>query len=1111
MPESYSVSATLSASDVGFASAFKNAEAAVSGLQGSVAKTGGGLLSGAKQVAAGLGIYSLASKGIGMVAGGIRSLGSEMTENNIAWQTFEGNMNVLGKSKTQIAQVQSKLQDFASKSIYSASDMASTYAQMSAIGVDSADKVVTGMAGLASSAENPKQAMKSLSTQMTQAVAKPKLAWQDFRIMMEQAPAAMSQVAKKMGYGMDEFIAAIQAGEIKSKDFAQAVADVGNSAQYQKMATSYKSIGQAMDGLRETLANKLLPAFKKLDSMGIKAIEGIANAIQKIDLEQLSKGFSELGRLIRVGTAGIREFFKPLTQGFKDIGSNFKNFGSGLQEAFRMLSEGNWKRAVGRVKASFNQLKTELGTSFSNIWEGMKSNMAKIDWDAVFSNMADGIHVIRGKINDAIGQIASWLGDAIDAIDWGIVGKGLVKGLESMLDGGIDTSGLKSGLAKLKADVSQVLDELFTGIWDGLTIDMKDEFKAFDTFFNELSNISFTGDFSKLAGDIQKAWNTAMKSIDFEFDWNDLLPSMSLGSWGDWEMDWNAPFESLKAGFNEALNNYLSWMGELKFPSFKWPTIDLGSNPFGKVVDTVKGWFANLKWPEFQWPKITWPKISWPTIDLGTNPISKAVDIVKGWFANFKWPQFTWPSFEWPSLDLKAPDLGTNPLGKLTETVQGWFSEFKWPDFKWPEFSWPEWSWPEINIDFSGVLDDIASKWNEFKQGVADTWSNIKNSFKWPWEGDSVGNGQVSTPEGSISGSAGTFSVGELTITADSVNFEGLTQQIDNGIRSAMEAAKSMVAKYGEGIANTLSTSLNNIGATFNASTLTTTLTTAVRTAMEAVKTQISAYGQGIANTLSTALAMIDISGAMSSLTASVTVAMATLTMAVAGAAVAVGIASASVGMAVASMSTAISQAMTTVVEAVAQMVSAIQEGASAAISAAEEMASGVEAAVSGLGDAMYSAGQDAGQGLVDGLNSMQGAVEAAAAALANAASAAVMSAMIIHSPSRLWRWFGEMDGAGLVKGMDSMKGVVKRTATKLAQAGLPSITGRKFTLSDKNKFRLEDNLTLIDEIKGLRTAIEDGKVIMLDGDKLVGGTAKRFNQAIGEDITVGRRGRLTW
>ena len=320
MPESYSVSATLSASDVGFASAFKNAEAAVSGLQGSVAKTGGGLLSGAKQVAAGLGIYSLASKGIGMVAGGIRSLGSEMTENNIAWQTFEGNMNVLGKSKTQIAQVQSKLQDFASKSIYSASDMASTYAQMSAIGVDSADKVVTGMAGLASSAENPKQAMKSLSTQMTQAVAKPKLAWQDFRIMMEQAPAAMSQVAKKMGYGMDEFIAAIQAGEIKSKDFAQAVADVGNSAQYQKMATSYKSIGQAMDGLRETLANKLLPAFKKLDSMGIKAIEGIANAIQKIDLEQLSKGFSELGRLIRVGTAGIREFFKPLTQGFKDIG-----------------------------------------------------------------------------------------------------------------------------------------------------------------------------------------------------------------------------------------------------------------------------------------------------------------------------------------------------------------------------------------------------------------------------------------------------------------------------------------------------------------------------------------------------------------------------------------------------------------------------------------------------------------------------------------------------------------------------------------------------------------------------------------------------------------------
>ena len=45
------------------------------------------------------------------------------------------------------------------------------------------------MGGLAASAENPKQAMKTLSQQMVQAMTKPKIQWQDFKLMMEQSPA----------------------------------------------------------------------------------------------------------------------------------------------------------------------------------------------------------------------------------------------------------------------------------------------------------------------------------------------------------------------------------------------------------------------------------------------------------------------------------------------------------------------------------------------------------------------------------------------------------------------------------------------------------------------------------------------------------------------------------------------------------------------------------------------------------------------------------------------------------------------------------------------------------------------------------------------------------
>ena len=41
-------------------------------------------------------------------------------------------------------------------------------------------------------AENPQQAMKTLSQQGVQMAAKPTVAWQDFKLMLEQTPAGIA-------------------------------------------------------------------------------------------------------------------------------------------------------------------------------------------------------------------------------------------------------------------------------------------------------------------------------------------------------------------------------------------------------------------------------------------------------------------------------------------------------------------------------------------------------------------------------------------------------------------------------------------------------------------------------------------------------------------------------------------------------------------------------------------------------------------------------------------------------------------------------------------------------------------------------------------------------
>lgn len=446
MAESMSIQAILSAVDSGFSSTMKNAQQAVSGL-GSVsdqgAKQNKGFLSSVKTVASGIGVYKLASAGLGAISNGFGEVVGEMTDSNIAWQTFDGNMQMLGQSPKQIGKVQKSLQDFATASIYGASDMATTYAQMAALGVDNTEQLVKGMGGLASSAESPQQAMKTLSTQMVQALAKPQMQWQDFKLMMEQAPSAMAQVAKHMGMSLDDLILGIQDGEIASKDFAQAVAEVGTNEHFTKLATTFKSTGQALDGLTEGLANKLMPAFKALDKIGIKAVEGLSDMIDKVDIEGMVEGFSrvakvvapafrEIGRHISKVSDQVKQFFEPVTKGFGEIGEAVKTFGSDMLLAASYIGLGEWGKAWDTVKASAIQTFDSITSSFGNMVSGMWSNLKELG-----SNIGNFINDIDwGSVYDSIDGFFGTIGEQIMAVDWKLVG-GEIGGSINELVGGV--------------------------------------------------------------------------------------------------------------------------------------------------------------------------------------------------------------------------------------------------------------------------------------------------------------------------------------------------------------------------------------------------------------------------------------------------------------------------------------------------------------------------------------------------------------------------------------------------------------------------------------------------------------------------------------------------
>ncbi|MBQ1995895.1 MAG: tape measure protein [Clostridia bacterium] len=306
MAESFSVKAILSAKDSGFSSTLKSASSTLESL-GSKLKSGlgFGILTGIGQQA------------FSTLTNGARELIGEINSSNKAWKTFEGNMKILGKTEKDINSVKKTLQDYATTTIYSSSDMASSYAQLAAVGIKSADKLVTGFGGLAGAAENPAQAMKTLSQQGVQMAAKPKVAWQDFKLMLEQTPAGIAAVAKEMGMSTSEMVTAVQDGKIKTQDFFDAVQKVGNSDGFTKLATEYKSVDQAMDGLQETMGNKLMPAFDALSQYGIKAISGIIDKLGGLDGQAIADKLTGW-----IDTA--LKYWDALVDSFSGVGTELK-------------------------------------------------------------------------------------------------------------------------------------------------------------------------------------------------------------------------------------------------------------------------------------------------------------------------------------------------------------------------------------------------------------------------------------------------------------------------------------------------------------------------------------------------------------------------------------------------------------------------------------------------------------------------------------------------------------------------------------------------------------------------------------------------------------------
>lgn len=320
---------------------------------------------------------------------------------------------------------------------------------------------------------------------------------------------------------------------------------------------------------------------------------------------------------------------------------------------------------------------------------------------------------------------------------------------------------------------------------------------------------------------------------------------------------------------------------------------------------------------------------------------------------------------------------------------------------------------------FGPVATDGLLPYQLMSSGIQSNLQGLNTSL--PMLANSTASGVVLGSQ-QVEGAASSYSIfaenSKAAVSGISIEIPNEAKVAATGVTNASDR----VSTAGEGY-NAMESVASNAMRTMNQN---------VRTQMEAIKSSIARYGEGMKNTFNNSWLLIsadvksnvatiktDVSSGMSSIKSNISSTMANIKS---------------------KFTSGWNSIKATTSSGISNMGATVSNGMSRIVyTVASSMSRATSAMRSAAGQA-YSAGYQMGAGFLSGLNSMSGAIIGRARAIANAAAAAMRSALAIRSPSKVTTEIGEMTGLGPVVGMENMIPKVKKMAEKYSKALIPKV-----------------------------------------------------------------------
>lgn len=426
--------------------------------------------------------------------GTISSLTGDMTDLYDASIKFPKVLETMGASGDFASGAFDDMKKYADETIYSLQDMTNTYGSLYGIvGADSG-KLVTALGGVSTLAANASQSMGSWSLQLTQMVAKPMVAWQDFRILLEQNPAAISKIAESMGKTTSQLVTDVNEGTLTTSDFLAALNEVGNDESLQEAATASDTFANSTGQLEASIASA---GAKMLDTFGptiIGLINGFGDAITNVsDSVADFAGWMQQGGAWQDVIKGIAVAIAAVVTALT-LYTTVVRIAAAIQAVFNAVMSAN---PIGLIILAIVALVAVLIYFFSQTKIGKKIWEAFVDflglavskiaefftsaWDTiknVWSGVTDFFNGIWNGIKSAFGAVTNWFKDTFQKA-W--------EGVKNVFSaGGKVFDGIKDG-------ISSVFKTVVNGIISGINTVIKLPFETVNGALNTLRNLSIAG------------------------------------------------------------------------------------------------------------------------------------------------------------------------------------------------------------------------------------------------------------------------------------------------------------------------------------------------------------------------------------------------------------------------------------------------------------------------------------------------------------------------------------------------------------------------------------------------------------------------------------------